>query len=149
MHSALTGAGLPSNPFYEGDASANRAKVYQFGYRNPWRLSVDATSGRVFVGDVGWSTWEEVNSGEAPGANQGWPFYEGGSGQSLVQRNGYATTPEGIEFFDQENPEDKVVAPIYALNHQADGINAIVSGMASLSLGLFVTDHQHLFPFVL
>ncbi len=89
-------------------------------------------SGRVFVGDVGWSTWEEVNSGEVPGANQGWPFFEGGSGQSLVQRNGYATTPEGIEFFDQETPMDKVVAPIYALNHQADGINAIVSGMARI-----------------
>jgi hypothetical protein len=61
--------------------------------------------------------------------------------------NGYANTVKGQEFFAQENTEDKVVPPIYALNHQADGINAITSDTSLLSLGCFVTYHQNLFSF--
>jgi hypothetical protein len=44
-------------------------------YRNPWHLSIDASSGWVFIWDVGWSTWEEINSGDVSGANQGWQFF--------------------------------------------------------------------------
>jgi glucose/arabinose dehydrogenase len=77
----------------------------------------------LFVGDVGWTRWEEVNAGAA-GANFGWPFYEGGSGTSLINQ-GYANTPEGQAFFAESV---SVTAPSYGLNHQADGINAIVMG---------------------
>lgn len=119
----LTGEGLSDNPFYNGDPDANRSKVYQLGLRNPFRMSVDPVTGRLFVGDVGWTKWEEINSAGA-GANFGWPFYEGGSGTSLVN-SGYANTPEGIAFF-AENVV--VTSSQYGLNHQADGINAIVMG---------------------
>ncbi|WP_431192304.1 DUF4347 domain-containing protein [Rhodopirellula bahusiensis] len=119
----LTGEGLSDNPFYNGDPDANRSKVYQLGLRNPFRMSVDPVTGRLFVGDVGWTKWEEINSAGA-GANFGWPFYEGGSGTSLVNP-GYASTPEGVAFF-AENVV--VTSSQYGLNHQADGINAIVMG---------------------
>ncbi len=119
----ITGQGLSDNPFYNNDPDANRSKVYQLGLRNPFRISVDAVTGQLFIGDVGWTKWEEINSAGA-GANFGWPFYEGGNGVSLVQ-NGYAATQEGQDFFDANVPVD---ASIYALNHQADGINAIVMG---------------------
>ena len=71
-----TGEGLASNPFFDGDAGANRAKVFALGMRNPFRFTVDPRNGRVIVGEVGNEKWEEINIG-GPGANFGWPCYEG------------------------------------------------------------------------
>lgn len=71
-----TGDGLPTNPFYDGDAGSNRAKVFALGLRNPFRFSVDPRNGRVIVGEVGNEKWEEINVG-GPGSNFGWPCYEG------------------------------------------------------------------------
>ena len=44
--------------------------------RNPFRFTVDPRTGEVLVGDVGNNNWEEINRG-GPGANFGWPCYEG------------------------------------------------------------------------
>jgi len=71
-----TGDGLPTNPFYDGDPGSNRAKVFASGLRNPFRFTVDPRNGRVIVGEVGNEKWEEINVG-GPGANFGWPCYEG------------------------------------------------------------------------
>lgn len=71
-----TGEGLASNPFFDGDAGSNRAKVFALGMRNPFRFTVDPRNGRVIVGEVGNEKWEEINIG-GPGANFGWPCYEG------------------------------------------------------------------------
>jgi uncharacterized repeat protein (TIGR03806 family) len=46
------------------------------GLRNPFRLSVDRPTGRVWVGDVGGNQHEEVDVIEC-GNNYGWPFREG------------------------------------------------------------------------
>lgn len=72
----LSGDGYSSNPFFDGDPGSNRSKVFALGMRNPFRFTVDPRNGRVIVGDVGSSTWEEVNIGGA-GSNFGWPCYEG------------------------------------------------------------------------
>ena len=70
----INGKGLSDNPFYNGDADANRSKVYQLGLRNPFRITVDPDNGKVYTGDVGWTQWEEVNAGEA-GSDFGCPFF--------------------------------------------------------------------------
>ncbi|MEM6691716.1 MAG: PQQ-dependent sugar dehydrogenase, partial [Planctomycetota bacterium] len=120
----ITGQGLTDNPFFNGDANANRSKVYQLGLRNPFRISVDQATGQLYVGDVGWSRWEEVNAAGA-GANFGWPFYEGqNNGVSAIQER-YLNTPEGQAWLQRG---ETVTAAAYALSHQADGINAIVAG---------------------
>ncbi|MEO1005063.1 MAG: PQQ-dependent sugar dehydrogenase, partial [Cyanobacteria bacterium J06638_38] len=119
----ITGDGLADNPFYNGDPDANRSKVYQLGLRNPFRITVDPRNGDVYVGDVGWTQWEEINSAGA-GANFGWPYYEGGSGNSL-RTGGYQNLPEAQAFY---NSGQSVNPSILALNHGADGINAIVLG---------------------
>ena len=119
----ITGEGLADNPFYDGDPNSNRSKVYQYGLRNPFRITVDPTDGQVYVGDVGWTQWEEINAG-APGANFGWPYYEGGSGESL-RTGGYQNLSEAQAFYASGQ---SVVSSIFALNHSADGINAIVMG---------------------
>lgn len=72
----ISGEGYASNPFFDGDPGSNRSKVYAMGLRNPFRFSFEPGSGRVFVGDVGGEQWEEINRG-FPGANFGWPCFEG------------------------------------------------------------------------
>ena len=119
----ITGDGLADNPFYNGDADANRSKVYQLGLRNPFRITVDPRNGDVYVGDVGWTQWEEINSAAA-GANFGWPYYEGGNGNSLPT-GGYRDLPEAQAFYNSDRSVDP---SILALNHSTDGINAIVLG---------------------
>ena len=37
----LTGAGYADNPFYDGDPTSNRSKVYALGLRNPYRFTFD------------------------------------------------------------------------------------------------------------
>ncbi len=70
------GQGLADNPFFTGDPNANRSKVWAYGFRNAYRLTVNPYNGLPYVGDVGWTTWEEI-SVATPGANMGWPCYEG------------------------------------------------------------------------
>lgn len=119
----ITGEGLADNPFFNGNANANRSKVYHYGLRNPFRMTVDPATGQLYIGDVGWTQWEEVNTGPA-GSNFGWPYYEGGNGNSL--RTGrYQDLPEAQAFYASGQ---SVVAPTFGLSHGADGINAIVLG---------------------
>ncbi|MFK7818047.1 MAG: Calx-beta domain-containing protein [Planctomycetaceae bacterium] len=119
----INGRGYSNNPFYNGNTAANRSKVYQLGVRNSFRMTIDQASGRVYTGDVGWTQWEEINTGPA-GANFGWPYYEGGEGTSL-QTGGYQNLPEAQAFYASGSP---VTAPLVGLNHQQTGINAIVLG---------------------
>lgn len=118
----INGEGLPSNPFFDGDPLSNRSRVWQLGLRNPFRISMDSVTGNLFVGDVGWGRWEEINVGPA-GANFGWPFYEGGD-VSNVKTNGYKDFPEAAAFY----ASTIVTQPSAALSHSRDGINAIVLG---------------------
>src|SRR4030095_1812734 len=67
----------PGNPFITG--SAQRQRVWEYGMRKPYTLSIQPGTGRIFVNDVGQNTWEEVNDCTAGGLNYGWPTAEGGS----------------------------------------------------------------------
>lgn len=117
----LTGEGLSDNPFFNGDADANRSKVYQLGLRNPWRLTVDPQTGQLFIGETGWGKYEEINAG-GPGENFGWPFYEGGQGVNSPTP-GYSGLPEAQAFYQSGAGTPAEIA----LLHQA-GSNTIVLG---------------------
>jgi len=81
-----TGEGLASNPYYTGKGTDNASRVWAYGLRNPYRFCVrpgtgspaelSGNPGILYVADVGWTTWEEVNAVER-GMNLGWPCYEG------------------------------------------------------------------------
>lgn len=65
------------NPFVmDGGA---RAEIWCYGLRNPWRFSFDRETGDIWIGDVGQSSFEEVNwqPAGAGGANYGWNLAEG------------------------------------------------------------------------
>src|SRR6185503_1270180 len=63
------------NPFNSTALGKNKA-IWTLGLRNPFSFAFDATSGRMFINDVGEETWEEINDGIA-GSNYGWPDTEG------------------------------------------------------------------------
>jgi glucose/arabinose dehydrogenase len=69
------GSAPTDNPFYDG-AGPNKDTVWALGFRNPFRFSFDSVTGRMYVGDVGQSAWEEVDLATR-GANYGWPTCEG------------------------------------------------------------------------
>ncbi len=53
-----------------------RPEIWAFGFRNPWRMSFDKKTGDLWVGDVGWESWEMVYK-VAKGGNYGWSISEG------------------------------------------------------------------------
>lgn len=62
------------NPFV--NLPGARPEIWAYGLRNPWRLSFDAESGQLWVGDVGQDRIEMIHLVK-PGANYGWSVYEG------------------------------------------------------------------------
>lgn len=57
--------------------AAPRRDIYAWGFRNPWRFWFDPVTGRLWVGDVGEVTFEEIDVVEK-GKHYGWPLREGG-----------------------------------------------------------------------
>ncbi|NOT60486.1 MAG: PKD domain-containing protein [Acidobacteria bacterium] len=124
----LTGAGLADNPFYDGNLNSNASKVFNYGLRSPFRFTFHPTNGEVFIGDVGWGTWEEINVGR--GKNFGWPCYEGGDGVSERQEL-YADNPVTSAPCQQLYEADSVTPPLYGYGREDFG--------ASLTMGVFYT----------
>ncbi|MCA9294386.1 MAG: PQQ-dependent sugar dehydrogenase [Phycisphaerales bacterium] len=103
-----TGDGVASNPYYDAGAPrAPRSRVWALGFRNPFRLTLrpgtgaadpaSADPGTLYIGDVGYNTWEELDVCTTGGQNFGWPKYEGHTTQSSY--NG-----RGTENQDAPNP---------------------------------------------
>ena len=112
----LTGQGYPDNPFYNGNPNSNRSKIYNLGLRNPFRITINTLTNEPFIGDVGWNTWEEIDTGR--GENFGWPCYEGnnvGSAQQGSYRSNTATSATCAALYAQGL--GAVQAPLYAYNH--------------------------------
>ncbi|WP_316828710.1 PQQ-dependent sugar dehydrogenase [Pedobacter miscanthi] len=70
-----TGYKVPKDNPFMGKENI-KPEIYAYGFRNPWRFSFDKATGRLFAGDVGQSTWEEVDIVKK-GGNYGWRLMEG------------------------------------------------------------------------
>ena len=104
--------GIPkSNPFI-GQKNA-RPEIFAFGMRNPWRMSFDRQTGKLWVGDVGQEKWEEIDIIEK-GKNYGWRLREG--------FHSYKTNdvPPSVPWTDPiaEYPHN----PAWATNHVGAGV---------------------------
>lgn len=121
----ITGKGYTDNPFYDGDVNSIQSKIYNYGLRNPWRYTFHPETGEPVIGDVGWTEWEEINTGR--GKNFGWPLYEGGNGINSKTK-AIAEDPKFVSLY--ENFSD-VTAPIYGFHHNYGG--------GSINLGDFYT----------
>jgi len=83
-----TGDGVSSNPWYQaGSPRSARSRVWAYGLRNPMRMTLKPGTGKhlpsegapgvLYIGDVGWSSAEDLEVADGPGRNFGWPLYEG------------------------------------------------------------------------
>jgi uncharacterized repeat protein (TIGR03806 family) len=103
--------GIPDgNPFKNG---GGEPATFARGFRNPFRLSVDRSTGDVWVGDVGDATAEEVNRVQL-GGNYGWPCKEGLHDHTPVGSS--CPTKSGL------------VDPVYSYDHVPVGSRGSISG---------------------
>ena len=85
-----TGAAAAGNP-NAGSADPNLRRIIAYGLRNPFRISFRPGTSELWIGDVGWNSWEEINrrsSPTGPVQNFGWPCYEGSGPMQSYQDAG-------------------------------------------------------------
>ncbi len=108
--------GIPSdNPFV---GKTGRDEIYAYGFRNPFRMSFDKETGRLFVGDVGQNLWEEIDIVEK-GKNYGWNIKEG---TYCFSHESPGESPTDCANVGYEGEE--LMAPILEYNH-SEGISVI------------------------
>jgi glucose/arabinose dehydrogenase len=112
---------IPSdNPFAE---SGGAPEIWDFGLRNPWRMSFDRETGDLYIADVGQATYEEINrhpADQPAPLDFGWIRTEGPD----CREEGCAT--EGITFplvaYDHESGDCAVVGGyVVRTNHVLEG----------------------------
>ena len=113
----VSGGGItaaPGNPLV-GNGVADDDYVIAMGLRNPFRMTQRPGTNEIWLSDVGWATWEEINvipSAAAPVEDFGWPCYEGGNGVN-VQMGSYSTraaVPEHLHRQHSRRDRDAAVA---------------------------------------
>ena len=88
------------NPFVATPGA--RGEVWAYGIRNPWRLSFDAKTGELWVGDVGWELWESIIR-VVRGGNYGWSITE------ASKQDVYPARPRG---------PTPILPPTVAISHE-------------------------------
>jgi glucose/arabinose dehydrogenase len=112
-----TGNGVAGNPMYNSaNPSSDASRIIGYGLRNPFRFTFRPGTSELWVGDVGWNTWEEVNRMTSPtpstAVNFGWPCYEGAGRQS-----GYDTP--NLTICENLYTAGTATGPYYTYNHGA------------------------------
>ncbi len=142
-----TGLGLPSNPYWDGDPNSNRSRVWVYGLQHPFRFAVRpgtgappmsaGTPGTLYIGDIGWNTWEEIDVAATGQKNFGWPCYEGKLTQSQYQ----AATPSacGCPTIGTASNPTPVTLPLLAIHHTIDSLSTPkgVSGACIVAGGYY------------
>jgi glucose/arabinose dehydrogenase len=115
-----TGAGVPGNPFYSSP-DPNARRIVAYGLRNPFRFTQRPGTDELWIGDVGWNTWEEIDRVVSPtsatASDFGWPCYEAVSPQSGYQAAGLNLCSSLY------STPGSVIAPYYTYNHSACVVN--------------------------
>lgn len=114
-----TGAGAPGNPLNVAGASANARRILAHGLRNPYRFTMRPGTSELWVGDVGWNQWEEINVIPQVGTvatlrNFGWPCFE-----NRTRTGGYNGRPLCTSLYANGDTGGRtpVTAPFYSYVH--------------------------------
>ena len=129
-----TGTGLSGNPLFSS-SDPNARRIVAHGLRNPFRFTMRPGTGEIWIGDVGWGAWEEIDriTSTATLRNFGWPCYEGTPKQSAYDAANlnlceslYATPAA-------------VTAPYFSYAHQQDVVpgEPCLNGSSSISAVAF------------
>ncbi|HEX7278699.1 MAG TPA: LamG-like jellyroll fold domain-containing protein [Solirubrobacterales bacterium] len=130
-----TGAAAPGNPL-SASSDANARRIVAAGMRNPFRFAFRPGTSEIYVGDVGWGAWEEINRLSAPTDttvdNFGWPCYEG-IGQSPAYAGAGLNLCKSLY-----SATGSAISPLYTYSHSGDVVagedcteaGASISGLA-------------------
>jgi glucose/arabinose dehydrogenase/PKD repeat protein len=142
-----TGAAAPGNP-NSASSDLNQRRIIAAGMRNPFRFTFRPGTSEIYVGDVGWGTWEEINrlpkADDSTVDNFGWPCYEGPN-----QSPAYAGA--GLNLCKSlYNTPGSTTAPLYAYEHGADVVKgeecteggSSVSGLAFYEGGSYPSNYK-------
>ena len=111
-HNSANGRyGIPRDNPFVGRRGAD--EIFAYGFRNPYRMSFDATTGRLIVADVGQNDIEEVDIVRA-GGNYGWRVKEG----TFLFDPG-SLTEEGVVTANREGRPAGLIDPIAEYDHTA------------------------------
>lgn len=76
------GQPAPGNPYYNvAGATRQKRSIWAIGMRNPWKMSLDPASGKIFVVNVG-GNYEEIDDVTAPDASKNYNYGWDQNGQS-------------------------------------------------------------------
>ncbi|KAI9032982.1 Sorbosone dehydrogenase-domain-containing protein [Hyaloraphidium curvatum] len=120
-----TGLGLPSNPWWDGNADSSRSRVFSVGLRNPFKCSfTPERDGTIICGNVGWYLWEWVAIATR-GSNGGWPCYEGNQMATAPNRDfpacqSFYTGNSGYPYAD--------ISKVAAYTWSHDGVSSAAIG---------------------
>src|SRR4029077_1329823 len=129
-----TGAGLSDNPF-AASSDANQRRIAGFGLRNPFRFTMRPGTNEVWAGDVGESTWEEIDRlvtpADSTADNFGWPCYEGPASHGSFDS-------ANLNLCETLYASGGTVPPYYTYNHDVQVVSgencptgsSSISGMA-------------------
>ncbi|HEX5898623.1 MAG TPA: PQQ-dependent sugar dehydrogenase, partial [Solirubrobacteraceae bacterium] len=105
--------------------------IVAYGFRNPFRFAVRPGTRELWVGDVGWNDWDELDRIAAPDAaspvNFGWPCYEG-----VWRQSGYDALNKPLCETLYTLGATAWVKPYWAYSHAA-AVDRCAAGHASLS----------------
>jgi glucose/arabinose dehydrogenase len=141
-----TGAAAADNPL-AASTSANARRIIAYGMRNPFRFTFRPGTNEVWVGDVGWNNWEELDRVPNPTAsplNFGWPCYEGNSPQA-----GYQSA--NLDLCNSLYAAGTASAPYYTYSHSASVVSgdncptangSVVSALSFYSSGSYPSSYN-------
>ena len=102
---------IPADNPYIGHGTY-KEEIYAYGFRNPYRMSFDASTGKLWTGDVGQGTYEEIDIVTNNG-NYGWSVKEGNSMFDMAQ----ATTVAAALGIDINVFLNSLVSPVAEYDH--------------------------------
>ena len=140
LHINPDGSGVSSNPFYQPtNPTSWQSRVFALGFRNPFRFSLKPGTSTLYIGDVGWNSYEEIDVAKG-GENFGWPCWEG----PPTFRNGYDALSQCQALY--ANPPPKLTTPLYYWNHFNSGGDAGIGGVVYTG-STYPADYQGAFFF--
>ena len=141
-----TGAAAAGNP-NASSTDPNVRRIIAHGLRNPFRITTRPGTNELWVGDVGWTDWEEINripaGGDAVVENFGWPCYEG-----VGRQSGYDGANLTLCESLYSQGAGAVTAPLFTYNHANKVVpnETCPSGSSSISGLAFYPESGGSFP---
>jgi glucose/arabinose dehydrogenase len=134
----MTGSGSAGNPMFSS-TDVNEQRIVDYGLRNPFRFTFRPGTSELWIGDVGWGTWEEIDRDANPTAaveNYGWPCYEG---------NDKVSAYSGFNLCTSLYADGSAIGPYFAYNHNSTVVPgescptgaSVISGITFYSPGAY------------